>query len=246
MSCLHTSPVPVKSKSAIAWFGAFGYYFPMKPADIHRAMAILREEARSWRTPSVTVVAEASRSPFKVLVSCIISLRTKDEVTTQASARLFDRAATPETMQELPVEEIARLIYPAGFYRNKAEQILQISRRLVAEYGGGVPEGLDELLSFRGVGRKTANLVVTLGFGKPGICVDTHVHRICNRWGYVATKTPDATELALRAQLPPEYWIEINDLLVAFGQNLCHPVSPRCSICRLGDLCSRIGVSQSR
>lgn len=218
----------------------------MKPADIHRAMAILRDEARSWRTPSVTVVAEASRSPFKVLVSCIISLRTKDEVTTQASARLFDHAATPEAMQELTAGEIAGLIYPAGFYRTKAEQILEIARRLVAECGGKVPDRLDELLAFRGVGRKTANLVVTLGFGRPGICVDTHVHRICNRWGYVATRTPDATEMALRAQLPQEYWIEINDLLVAFGQNLCLPVSPCCSVCPLYEFCGRVGVVKSR
>jgi len=218
----------------------------MKPDDIHRAMDILREESRSWRTPAVTVVAEDSRSPYKVLVSCIISLRTKDEVTALASQRLFQHAATPEAMLQLPATEIARLIYPAGFYRTKAEHILAISHRLVAEYGGSTPDDLDELLTFRGVGRKTANLVVTLGFGKPGICVDTHVHRICNRWGYVATKTPDATEMVLRAQLPPEYWLEINDLLVAFGQSICHPVSPRCSACRLGELCARAGVTRSR
>jgi endonuclease III len=218
----------------------------MKPDDIHHVMAILREESRSWRTPAVTIVAEDSRSPYKVLVSCIISLRTKDKVTTQASKRLFEHAATPEAMQQLPAAEIAKLIFPAGFYRTKAEQILAISRRLAAEYGGRVPDSLDELLAFRGVGRKTANLVLTLGFGKPGICVDTHVHRICNRWGYVATRTPDATEMALRAQLPPEYWIEINDLLVAFGQNLCLPVSPRCSTCRLNELCARVDVTHSR
>jgi len=218
----------------------------MKPDDIHRAMNILREESRSWRTPAVTVVAEDGRSPYKVLVSCIISLRTKDEVTALASRRLFHHAATPEAMLQLPVTEIARLIYPAGFYRTKAEQILAISHRLVSEYGGRTPDDLDELLTFRGVGRKTANLVLTLGFGKPGICVDTHVHRICNRWGYVATKTPDATEMVLRAQLPPEYWLEINDLLVAFGQSLCHPVSPRCSICLLSEFCARAGVTRSR
>lgn len=218
----------------------------MKPEDIHTAVAILREEYRKWRKPAVTVVAEDDRSPYKVLVSCIISLRTKDEVTAQASARLFERAATPEAMLNLSVEEIAGLIYPAGFYRNKAEQIHEISRRLVADYGGNVPEGIDELLVFKGVGRKTANLVLTLGFGKPGICVDTHVHRICNRWGYVATKTPEATEAALRAILPSEYWIEINDLLVAFGQNHCLPVSPFCSTCRLAALCPRIGVRKSR
>jgi endonuclease III len=209
-------------------------------------MHILREESRSWRTPAVTIVAEDGRNPYKVLISCIISLRTKDEVTAQASKRLFEHAATPEAMQHLPAAEIAKLIYPAGFYRTKAEQILAISRILVAEFGGGVPDSLEELLAFRGVGRKTANLVLTLGFGKQGICVDTHVHRICNRWGYVATRTPDATEMALRAQLPPEYWIEINDLLVAFGQNHCFPVSPRCSICRLSELCARIGVTHSR
>jgi endonuclease-3 len=181
-----------------------------------------------------------------VLVSCIISLRTKDEVTALASARLFACAGTPDEMTLLSAAEIAALIYPAGFYRNKSEQILEISRRLVSDYGGTVPEEIDELLKFKGVGRKTANLVVTLGFGKPGICVDTHVHRICNRFGYVLTKTPEETEIALRKKLLPKYWIEINDLLVAFGQNHCHPVSPRCSSCRLAELCSRVGVNKSR
>lgn len=218
----------------------------MKPDDIHTVIAILREEYPKWRKPAVTVVAESDRSPFKVLVSCIISLRTKDEVTAQASHRLFERADTPAAMLHVPVEEIARLIYPCGFYRNKAEQIREISQRLVADYAGNVPDEIDELLLFKGVGRKTANLVVTLGFGKPGICVDTHVHRICNRWGYVTTKTPEQTEMRLRSILPKEYWIEINDLLVAFGQNHCLPVSPLCSTCRLAALCPRIGVLRSR
>ena len=218
----------------------------MKPEEIHEAIEILREEYLLWRTPAVTIIAEKGRNPFKVLVSCIISLRTKDGVTAQASVRLFSRADTPENMQNVPVEEIAGLIYPAGFYRNKARQIREISRRLVEEYGGKVPDGIDELMTFNGVGRKTANLVETLGFGKPGICVDTHVHRICNRWGYVSTKTPEATEKALRAKLPTEYWLIVNDLLVAFGQNHCYPVSPRCSTCRLAMLCSRVGVLKSR
>jgi endonuclease-3 len=181
-----------------------------------------------------------------VLVSCIISLRTKDEVTGQASKRLFERAATPDAMQSLPFDEVAGLIYPAGFYRNKAHQIVEISKRLMDEYGGNVPDEIDELLKFKGIGRKTANLVVTLGFGKPGICVDTHVHRICNRWGYVSTKTADETETSLRMKLPHEYWIEINDLLVAFGQNQCHPLSPRCSVCRLEGMCAKVGVGKSR
>lgn len=214
--------------------------------DIHEAIHILREEYRFWKTPAVTIVAQCDHCPFKVLVSCIISLRTKDDVTAQASKRLFERAAMPEAMQSVPVDEVAALIYPAGFYRNKALQIVDISRRLMCEYGGRVPDEIDELLKFRGVGRKTANLVVTLGFGKPGICVDTHVHRICNRWGYVSTKTPDETETELRMKLPAEYWIEINDLLVAFGQNHCHPVSPRCSTCRLAGMCAKVGVGSSR
>lgn len=218
----------------------------MKTNDIHIAIAILREEYKTWQMPAVTIVAQSEHSPYKVLVSCIISLRTKDEVTARASERLFARAGTPAAMTGLSVADIAALIYPAGFYRNKSEQIHEISRRLVSEYGGSVPDEIDELLKFKGVGRKTANLVVTLGFGKPGICVDTHVHRICNRWGYVATKTPEETEMALRRKLPAEYWITINDLLVAFGQNHCHPVSPRCSSCRLTTICRRVGITTSR
>ena len=218
----------------------------MKPAEIHTVFKTLREEYKGWQTPAVTIVAQCNGSPFKVLISCLISLRTKDGVTAQASSRIFERAQTPETMAELSADEIAQLIYPAGFYRTKAEQIAQLSRRLVNEYGGSVPDDIDELLTFKGVGRKTANLVMTLGFGMAGICVDTHVHRICNRLGYLSTKKPDETERVLRSQLPPEYWIEINDLLVAFGQNHCYPVSPRCSNCRLTGVCERIGVKVSR
>lgn len=218
----------------------------MKLDEIHTVFKTLREEYKGWQTPAVTIVAQCNGSPFKVLISCLISLRTKDGVTAQASSRIFERAQTPEAMAELSADEIAQLIYPAGFYRTKAEQISQLSRRLVNEYGGTVPDDIDELLRFKGVGRKTANLVITLGFGMPGICVDTHVHRICNRLGYLCTKNPDETERVLRSQLPPEYWIEINDLLVAFGQNHCYPVSPRCSNCRLAGVCDRIGVKLSR
>jgi endonuclease-3 len=218
----------------------------MKFTGIHTVIAILREEYKQWQTPAVTIVAQCNGSPFKVLISCLISLRTKDEVTALASARIFARAETAGAMAGLSADEIAQLIYPAGFYHTKAEQIARISRQLVDEFNGIVPDEIDELLQFKGVGRKTANLVVTLGFGKPGICVDTHVHRICNRLGYVSTKTPDETEKVLRRQLPPEYWIEINDLLVAFGQNHCHPVSPRCSTCKLSEICSRVGVTTSR
>lgn len=218
----------------------------MDLADIHLVFSLLREEYNQWRAPAITKMAEYNSSPFKILISCIISLRTRDEVTAKASQQLFLRAATPESMQLLSVAEIARLIYPSGFYRNKALQISEIVRRLMSEYDGCVPCNIEELLKFKGVGRKTANLVITVGFRKPGICVDAHVHRICNRLGYLSTKTPEKTEMELRTKLPQEYWIEINNLLVAFGQNCCHPVSPRCTICKIGLYCQRVGVKKHR
>jgi endonuclease-3 len=218
----------------------------VKAQEIHDVIAILTRAVESWPTPAVTIVSQRERNPFKVLISCILSLRTKDQTTAVASERLFALAATPGSLAVLPVETIEQAIYPVGFYRNKAQQISEICRRLVVEYGGTVPDGIDELLTFKGVGRKTANLVVTLGFGKPGICVDTHVHRICNRWGYVTTKTPEQTEFVLRQKLPKEYWLTINDLLVAFGQNHCTPVSPYCSSCALYAFCERNGVGKYR
>lgn len=218
----------------------------MKEGEIHEAVGLLREAVRSWQTPAVTIVSQREGDPFKVLISCILSLRTQDRTTGAASARLFALAATPEAMLALAADTIEQAIYPVGFYRQKTRQILAICADLLDRFGGRVPDGIEELLTLKGVGRKTANLVVTLGFGKPGICVDTHVHRITNRWGYVRTKSPEETEFALRAKLPPQYWIEINDLLVTFGQNLCHPVSPRCSVCPLVRLCDRVGVTRSR
>lgn len=209
-------------------------------------MAILKEAVKGWVTPAVTIVATQDRDPFKVLVSCILSLRTRDQVTAETSARLFALADTPEKLSRLSAGEVERAIFPAGFYRVKAKQILEISRELADSHGGRVPDQLEELLKFKGVGRKTANLVLTLGYGKQGICVDTHVHRICNRWGYVSTRTPEQTELALRKKLPAQYWIVINDLLVTFGQNQCTPLSPRCSNCPLFQLCDRVGVVKFR
>jgi endonuclease-3 len=181
-----------------------------------------------------------------VLISTILSLRTQDETTAAASRRLFARAATPAAMVKLRAATIARLIYPVGFYRTKARAILDVCRTLLDRYGGAVPCDLDALLTMKGVGRKTANLVLTLGFQAPGICVDTHVHRITNRWGYVRTKAPNDTEQALRRILPPEHWIEINDILVAFGQKLCRPISPHCSRCPIADYCPRRGVTSWR
>jgi endonuclease III len=218
----------------------------MKDHDIHQAATLLQEAVRAWQTPAVTIVSQREGDPFKVLISCILSLRTQDRTTAAASERLFALASTPAAMAAVAPEVIEKAIYPVGFYRVKAAQIREICKVLLDRYRGEVPGDLDELLKLKGVGRKTANLVITLGFGKPGICVDTHVHRICNRWGYVATRTPEETEFALRAKLPAEYWLIINDLLVTFGQNQCHPVSPRCSSCPLYDLCDRVGVTRSR
>lgn len=218
----------------------------MRDSDIGQAMSLLREEAARWQTPAVTIVSQREGNPFKVLISCILSLRTKDQTTGPASERLFALADTPAGMLTLSQEAVERAIYPVGFYRNKAGQILDICRILLERHEGRVPDDIDQLLTLKGVGRKTANLVVTLGFGKPGICVDTHVHRICNRWGYVSTRNPEETERALRVKLPAEHWLEINDLLVAYGQNLCRPLSPHCSVCRLAGFCDRIGVERSR
>ena len=218
----------------------------MKDNEIQEAVTILQDAVRQWRSPAVTIVSQREGDPFKVLISCILSLRTQDKTTGAASARLFALAGAPAQMVLLPREVIEKAIYPVGFYRNKAAQILEICRVLLEKHDGRVPDEIDDLLKFKGVGRKTANLVVTLGFGKPGICVDTHVHRICNRWGYVRTKSPEETESTLRGKLPGEYWLIINDLLVTFGQNQCFPVSPRCSICPLFHLCDRVGVVKSR
>ena len=209
-------------------------------------MRILRREVPKWDTPIVTLMAETYRSPFRVLISCILSLRTQDATTAKASQRLFAAADSPPAMVKLSAKKIEKLIYPVGFYKTKAKNILDICRTILARYQGKVPDEIDELLKLKGVGRKTANLVVTLGYQKPGICVDTHVHRISNRWGYVKTKTPEKTEFALRDKLPKQYWIEYNDLLVSFGQHLCRPISPMCSQCPLRKYCRQIGVAVRR
>jgi len=218
----------------------------LKDKDIHSAMTILREEVQRWQVPIVTQLAQKGRSPFKILLSTVLSLRTKDETTREASNRLFALGRTPQQILRHTASEIEQAIYPVGFYREKARNILDICRALIKCYDGAVPSEIETLIQLKGVGRKTANLVVTLGFGKPGICVDTHVHRITNRWGYVKAKTPDQTEVVLRKKLPSEYWLVINDYLVTYGQNLCRPVSPFCSQCRLISFCNRIGVDRSR
>ncbi len=221
----------------------------MNNRNIDKAITILRKQVQMLDVPWLEVMAldpDQGRDPFKILISCILSLRTQDRTTGEASERLFTVAPDARTLAGLPVEKIKKLIYPVGFYKVKAERIKNIAGTIVKQHNSKVPDEIDELLTFKGVGRKTANLVVTLGYKKPGICVDTHVHRITNRWGYVITGTPDKTEYALREKLPQKYWLEINGLLVAFGQGICKPVSPLCSQCSIETYCDRVGVKTFR
>jgi endonuclease-3 len=215
----------------------------MRSDHIHDVVKILRKEIRQWPVPALGHYAE---TPFTVLISCILSLRTQDKTTDAASERLFAIASTPEAMMATAAMVIEKAIYPVSFYRMKTKSIHGICEQLLTRFGGKVPSKLEELLELPGVGRKTANIVVTLGFQKPGIAVDTHVHRISNRLGYVRTKTPDDTEMALRRKLPPRYWVTFNDLLVTYGQNLCKPISPFCSRCKIVQYCGRVGVRVSR
>ena len=208
-------------------------------------VTILKRENKKYIVPIVTIVS-MTKSPFMVLISCLLSLRTKDKVTAEASNRLFKLANNPEKMLGLSIKSIEKAIYPVGFYKTKAKRIKEICKALLDDYGGVVPDEIDELLKLNGVGRKTANLTVTLGYGKLGICVDTHVHRISNRLGLVKTKTPEQTEFALRKKLPKKHWLIYNDLLVTYGQNLCVPVSPWCSKCKIFKYCKRVGVKKSR
>ncbi len=216
-----------------------------KSFPISRVVAILRKEVKRFKEPIVGIYARQN-APFLVLISTLLSLRTKDKTTLEASGRLFAVADSPKKIAVLPLSKLEKLIFPVGFYRNKAVTLKHVSQVLIDEYRGKVPDDLDELLKIKGVGRKTANLVITLAFNKPGICVDIHVHRITNRWGYVNTKNPQETEFKLREILPKSHWIEINDILVAYGQNLCVPVSPHCSQCKIEKFCGKKDVKKSR
>jgi len=218
----------------------------MTAKEFIKVWPVLKRQVRSLQLPWLDGMASHEKDPFKVLISCILSLRTKDLVTGEASQRLFHLAQTPEAMSKLSVERIRKAIYPVGFYRVKARRIRDLSKKIAQKYNGRVPNTLEELLQLKGVGRKTANLVVTLGYDQEGICVDTHVHRITNRWGLVRTKTPVQTEFALREVLPVRYWKQLNSYLVAFGQGICRPISPLCSQCKIRLDCARVGVGNSR
>lgn len=201
---------------------------------------------RQDELPSVSLIARENTDPYRVLISTVISLRTKDEVTLAASRRLFSLAATPFQMVTVDQGQIEQAIYPAGFYHRKAKDILAISRILIREYDGKVPPDATLLQKLPGVGIKTANLTLNLGFGIDAICVDTHVHRIANRFGWISTKSPEQSEKALQECMPKRFWIPLNELLVSYGQKICTPISPRCSLCKAFDLCPRVGVKSSR
>jgi len=217
----------------------------MRQDALGKALAILSKVTESYEEPIVER-QHRKRSPFRTLVSVLLSARTKDDTTGPATDRLFRVASTPKEMAALSERRIEKLIYPVGFYKTKAAHVKELARRLIDDYSGEVPKTMDELLSLPGIGRKSANLMLGVVFGIPAICVDTHVHRITNRWGYVETKSPAQTEQALREKLPRKYWIEINRLLVIYGQNVCTPQSPRCSDCRIEGYCEKIEVFRSR
>ncbi|MCA9395094.1 MAG: endonuclease III [Candidatus Omnitrophica bacterium] len=219
---------------------------PVTNRNIDTVVSRIREQMRDLPDPSVTLVGKRWKSPFLVLISCIMSLRTKDETTLPASERLFALAETPQKMITLTPRQIEKAIFPVGFYKTKARTILGICRDIIEKFDGKVPDDIDILMQMKGVGRKTANLVLTEGFGIPAMCVDTHVHRISNRFGYIATKTPEESEMALRKKLPKKHWIDYNALLVTWGQNVCKPISPLCSTCSVNKLCARTGVTVSR
>lgn len=197
------------------------------------------KDAKQQKSDFVNLM-DSFNDPYLVLIACILSLRTNDRTTYPATLRMLELAKTPKEMKGVNVEKLAKAIYPVGFYENKAKQIIELSRQIDEELGGVVPDEIEDLIKFKGVGRKTANLVLSRGFNKPAICVDVHVHRIFNRLGYVKTKNPEETEFALRAKLPEKYWIDINTLLVTHGQNICKPIKPNCENCPIKDYCEKI------
>ena len=215
--------------------------------EIGKVITLIGKEARKFREPFVTAVANETRDPYQVLIGCLLSLRTKDETTAGACERLFILAKTPKQMVRLKPSQIEKAIYPVGFYRVKTKRIQEISKTLLDQYNGNVPRTMEELLKLKGVGRKTANVTLTYGFNDPdGLAIDVHCNRIPNRLGWVKTKTPEETEMALRKLIPRKYWLQFNDSFVLFGQNVCKPISPFCSRCIANDHCKRVGVKKNR
>ena len=214
----------------------------MQDDDIDIVLRLVKKAIQQWPASLMEQLARGASDPFKILIACVLSLRTRDRTTEKATARLFSLAADPFSLSNLTVKTIEKAICPVGFYRTKAKQIREMSKQIGQEFQGIVPDTIEALVKLPGVGRKTANLVRTVGYRKSGICVDIHVHRIFNRLGYVSTKHPDDTESVLRGKLPKKHWITLNGLLVPFGQNQCTPISPRCSSCSISPYCQRLGV----
>ncbi|MDP8201916.1 MAG: endonuclease III [Candidatus Tenebribacter burtonii] len=210
--------------------------------DINKIYTILEKQFKSYPAPVVDLIEAQTKDPFKILVTTMLSARTKDQTTSEVAHRLFDTVNKPEDLNNYTLEELEKMIYPVGFFRNKARYLKKLPKVLKQEFYNKVPEEIDDLIKLPGVGRKTANLVRAIAFKKPAICVDVHVHRISNRLGYIHTNTPFETEMVLRKKLPKEYWININSYLVAFGQNHCTPLNPKCSTCTIYNECHRIGV----
>ena len=206
----------------------------------------LKKHRDSFVTPALTEIGNLTKDPFQVLISCILSLRTKDVVTATASKRLYAVAHTPQAIAALSVRALEKLIYPVGFYKRKAKQIKAIACVIHTQYHNRVPNTMDELLTFNGVGRKTANIVLVHGFHKEGLPIDTHCFRIPQRWGWITAKTPEEAEAKLRSSLPKRYWGDFNNLVVQFGQNICTPVSPYCSRCPVERYCHKVGVTRQR
>lgn len=218
----------------------------MKKVDIGKIYNTLKKESKNFNVPVVDLIQMQTKDPFKVLLGTILSARTKDKVTMKASDKLFSKVKGVGDLDKLSQKEVEKLIYPVGFYKTKAKHLKQLPKVMRDEFDGVIPQAVEELIKLPGVGRKTANLVVAVGFQKPAVCVDTHVHRIMNRLGYVKTNTPFETEMALRKKLPVKYWEKINSLIVAFGQHLCSPISPWCSKCPVIDYCNQNNVTTKR
>lgn len=210
--------------------------------NIDRVYKTLRKEFEKYHKPVVDNIESTTKDPFKILITTILSARTKDTTTEKVVLELFKKINKPEDFEKYSIDEIAEMIYPVGFYKNKAVHLKKFPKVLNDEFNNKIPDKIDDLIQLPGVGRKTANLVRAIAFKKPAICVDTHVHRMSNRLGYVKTKTPLETEMALRKKLPEKYWLYYNSYLVSFGQNHCFPRNPRCSSCVIYEECERIGV----
>ncbi len=212
----------------------------MKREDLLRVIEIMKREYPKWHAPIVKLIAQKRKDPLSALLCALLSTRTRDETTAEVCKRFLQRVKEPKDLLEMELEELQKLIYPVGFYKNKAKQLKELARQLIEEFEGKVPNNMEDLLKLKGVGRKVANIVLSEGFNKPAIAVDTHVHRISNRWGLVRTKSPEETEKALMEILPMDYWRDFNRLLVAFGQTICKPIKPKCQDCPVRDWCDYV------